>query len=163
MKVNKATICDGIPAVAWKMLLTNVEVTEILTKLFNIIRSKREFPKEWKTALIQPICTGNGIRKQPGNYKGISLLPVLGKYTFRNTADLPRDVGLSFFCRYTGYVPFTCPKSCNGIVIMTCWYLGRITSCSRSSRELNSRESTNGVSRVICTESSCSEGTLGRI
>lgn len=78
MKINEATICDGIPAVAWKMLLTNVEVTEILTKLFNIIRSKREFRKEWKTALIQPICTGNGIRRQPGNYKGISLLPVLG-------------------------------------------------------------------------------------
>jgi hypothetical protein len=52
MKNNKATGCDGIPAEAWKMLDTNAEGTEILVKLFTVIRSKREFPKAWQTALI---------------------------------------------------------------------------------------------------------------
>jgi hypothetical protein len=32
------------------MLVTNAEGTEFLTILFNMIRSKREFPKEWRTA-----------------------------------------------------------------------------------------------------------------
>jgi hypothetical protein len=42
MKNNKATGCDGIPNGSWKMLVNNAEGNEILTSLFNIIRSKRE-------------------------------------------------------------------------------------------------------------------------
>jgi hypothetical protein len=68
MKNNKATGCDGIPA----------EARKILTKLFNMISSKRDFPKECKTAQIQPICKGKGNPRQPGDYRGISLLPVSG-------------------------------------------------------------------------------------
>jgi hypothetical protein len=60
MKNNKVTFCEGTPAEAWKMFLLMLEVLESLTKLFNIIRSKREFPREWNSALIQPICKGNG-------------------------------------------------------------------------------------------------------
>jgi hypothetical protein len=48
-------------------------------QLFNTIRNKRVFKKEWKIALIQPIYKGKGDRKELGNYRGISLLPVLGK------------------------------------------------------------------------------------
>jgi hypothetical protein len=44
-----------------------------------MISSKRAFPKEWKTAQIQPICKGKGNQRQPGDYRGISLLPALGK------------------------------------------------------------------------------------
>jgi uncharacterized protein (DUF2147 family) len=78
-KNNKATGCDGIPAEAWKMLVTNDEGNEILVKLFNMTRSKTQFPKEWKTALIQLIYKVKGNQRVPGNYSGISLLPVLGK------------------------------------------------------------------------------------
>jgi hypothetical protein len=49
------TGCDSVPAEVWKMLVTNAEGTKILTVLFNVIRSKREFPKEWRTPLIRPI------------------------------------------------------------------------------------------------------------
>jgi hypothetical protein len=61
------------------MLAIKDEGIQILTKLFNMIRSKREFPKEWKTTLMQPIYMVKGNRKELGNYRGISLLPVLGK------------------------------------------------------------------------------------
>jgi len=43
MKNNEATGCDGIPAQAWKMLVTDAEGTKILINLFNMFR--REFPK----------------------------------------------------------------------------------------------------------------------
>jgi hypothetical protein len=78
-KNNRATGCDGITAEAWMMLVTNAEGTEILTKLFAVIRSKREFPKEWQTALIQSIYEGKGSLRQPGSYRGISLLPAFWK------------------------------------------------------------------------------------
>jgi preprotein translocase subunit SecG len=55
MKNNQTGGCNGIPAEAWKMLVTNTEGNEILTKLLNMFRSKRNLPKEWKTALMQPI------------------------------------------------------------------------------------------------------------
>ena len=79
MKNNRATGCYGITAEAWKMLVINAEGTEILMKLFTVNRSKREFPKEWQTALIQSIDKGNGSQREPGNYRGISLLPIFGK------------------------------------------------------------------------------------
>ena len=44
-----------------------------------MVRNKRELPKEWKTALIQPIYKGKGSQRERGNYRGISLLPLLGK------------------------------------------------------------------------------------
>jgi hypothetical protein len=67
------------------MLVTNAEGIEILTILCNIIISKREFPEEWKTALIKPVCTGKGNQREPREYRKISLLRVLGKISiFRN-------------------------------------------------------------------------------
>ena len=41
MKTNKATGCDGIPTEASRILVTNDVVTEILTKLFNLIKNKK--------------------------------------------------------------------------------------------------------------------------
>ena len=79
MKNNKAAVCNGIPAEAWKMLVTNTEGTDILLKLFNMIRSKWKFTKEWNPALIQPIYKGKGSQREPGNYRGVSLLPFVGK------------------------------------------------------------------------------------
>jgi hypothetical protein len=80
MRSNEATACDGIPAEAWKTLVANAEGTEILMKLFPMIRSKRECPKEWKTASIQPFYKGKGSQRELGSYRGISLFPVMGKY-----------------------------------------------------------------------------------
>jgi hypothetical protein len=68
----------------WKILVTNAEGTEILTKLFTVIKSKREFSKEWQTALIQSIYKGKGSQREPENYRGISLLPVFVQNVFKN-------------------------------------------------------------------------------
>ena len=79
MKNNKALGYDGLLAEVWKRLTNKDKGTQILMQLFNTIRNKRVFPKEWKIALIQPIYKGKGDRKELGNYRRISLLPVLGK------------------------------------------------------------------------------------
>lgn len=41
MKNSKATGCDGIPTEASRILITKDEGTEILTKLFNLIKNKK--------------------------------------------------------------------------------------------------------------------------
>jgi hypothetical protein len=48
MKNNKETGCDGIPAEARKTLIIKDEVTEIFTKSSDVIKSKRQFPRDWK-------------------------------------------------------------------------------------------------------------------
>jgi hypothetical protein len=73
------------------MLLIEDEEAAILTKVFNVIINKSQFPKEWKTALTQPIYKGNGNRRKPGNYRGISLLAALGKIYSGITACWLRD------------------------------------------------------------------------
>jgi hypothetical protein len=75
MKNNKASGCDGLPT----EVLIKDEGIQISTQLFHTIRNKRAFPKEWKIALIQRSYKGKGDRKEFGNLRGISLLPVLGK------------------------------------------------------------------------------------
>jgi hypothetical protein len=47
--------------------------------MFNKIKNGKQFPLEWKMAIIHPIYKGKGNREKPGNYRGISLLSVCGK------------------------------------------------------------------------------------
>jgi len=50
IKNNKATGCDSIPSEKRKKLVIKDEGTNLLMKLFDVIRNKREFPTEWKNA-----------------------------------------------------------------------------------------------------------------
>jgi hypothetical protein len=52
MKKNKASGCDGIPAEFWKVLYNAEKGIGILTKMFNKIKKGKQFPLEWKTAII---------------------------------------------------------------------------------------------------------------
>jgi hypothetical protein len=88
---NKASECDGLPAEVWKRLIIKDGGIQILMQVFNTIRNKIVFPKEWKIALIQPIYKGKGDRKEFGNYRGILLLPVLGKIYLGLLAHRLRD------------------------------------------------------------------------
>lgn len=58
--MKKATECDGVPAETWKMLVAKDKGIEIVTDLFNRIKSKWKFPCEWKITLPQPIYQRNG-------------------------------------------------------------------------------------------------------
>ena len=44
---------------------------EIFTKFFNMIRNKKESPKERKTALTQQIYIGKGNLRKCSNYRGL--------------------------------------------------------------------------------------------
>jgi hypothetical protein len=79
MKNNRTTEIDGIPAEAWKVLSTKNEGIGIFTDLFNQIKNKKIFPSEWKTTTVCLINKGKGCIDEPGNYRGILLLSVLGK------------------------------------------------------------------------------------
>jgi hypothetical protein len=79
MKNNEAVGFDRIPAEMWKIFSITNDGIKILTSLFNKVKNKNEFPSEWKVAIICPIYKGKGSNQEPGNYRGISLLSVLGK------------------------------------------------------------------------------------
>jgi hypothetical protein len=79
MKKNKVTGNDEIPAEFWKIFCTVRDGTEMLTNMFNKIKNGKEFPLDWKIAIIHPIYKGKGNREKPKNYSGISLLSICGK------------------------------------------------------------------------------------
>jgi hypothetical protein len=79
VKNNKASGYDGIPAEFWKIFCTVRGGIEILTNMFNKIKNGKEFPRDWKIAIIHPIYKGKGNRDKPGNYRGISFLSICGK------------------------------------------------------------------------------------
>jgi hypothetical protein len=79
MKNNKASGWDGIPVEFWKVLCNREQGVEILTNMFNRIKNRKQFPIEWKTAIVHPIYKGRGARGKPGNYRGISLLSTCSK------------------------------------------------------------------------------------
>jgi hypothetical protein len=52
-----------------------------------MVKSTREFPKDWKIELIKPVYKGNGNQREPRKYRRISLLHVLGKISvFRSNS-----------------------------------------------------------------------------
>ena len=56
-----------------------VSVIEWLARLFNGCFREGGVPKEWKSACIVPLYKGKGERSECANYRGISLLSVVGK------------------------------------------------------------------------------------
>jgi len=77
MKGNSAPGIDGIPTIFYKKFAGLF--APLLAKVFNKFFVKSRFPKEWSTALIHPIYKGKGAISSPNNYRGIALLPCVGK------------------------------------------------------------------------------------
>ncbi len=50
-----------------------------LTVLFNQILSTGDYPSSWSVGMIKPISKHGGDRSDPNNYRGITLLNVMGK------------------------------------------------------------------------------------
>ena len=50
-----------------------------MTKLLNKVKECKIIPKNWKISMVVPLYKGKGDINKPGNYRGISLLSILGK------------------------------------------------------------------------------------
>src|SRR5678815_918799 len=54
-------------------------VVECLMRLFNVCWDQCEVPQDWQDSCLVPIYKGKGDKKECSNYRGISLLSVVGK------------------------------------------------------------------------------------
>lgn len=73
LKKNKAPGLDGFTPVIFKMF--NNQLTSFLT---NKLLEQEIYPDSWSTGSIEPIYK-KGDKMNPNNYRGITLLPVMGK------------------------------------------------------------------------------------
>ena len=76
LKKNKAPGLDGLPPLVFKMF--HDQLVMFATALFNKLLEQEAYPKIWSSGSIKPIPK-KGDRKCPSNYRGITLLPVMGK------------------------------------------------------------------------------------
>uniref|UniRef100_UPI003AF4937F reverse transcriptase family protein n=2 Tax=Thiolapillus sp. TaxID=2017437 RepID=UPI003AF4937F len=76
LKTNKSPGMDGIYAEMIKNSLP--QILPFLVVLFNRIFDLSEYPTAWTNAIIVPIHK-SGDKNDPDNYRGISLLSILGK------------------------------------------------------------------------------------
>ena len=76
LEKNKAT---GLDKISCKLIKIAVDIiTPSLTNIFYCSISSEIFPKEWKLACVSPIFK-KGAETYPGNYRPISVLPVVAK------------------------------------------------------------------------------------
>ena len=75
---NKATGVDKISSKIIKV--ASQAIADSLTHIFNQAITLSSFPDEWKTARVIPLYK-NGQRNLAGNYRPISVLPVISKNT----------------------------------------------------------------------------------
>jgi hypothetical protein len=77
---GKATGLDNIQVRLLK--ISAPAIASSLTYIINLSLSTGEFPKDWKTARISPIYK-KGTKTEPGNYRPVSVLPVISKFIER--------------------------------------------------------------------------------
>ena len=75
-KCKKAPGIDGIPTETLKLFDKQLLLT--LKTIFNRILTDQLFPESWSVGIIKPIYK-SGDRQDPSNYRGITLLPIMGK------------------------------------------------------------------------------------
>jgi hypothetical protein len=78
-KNGKAVESDGYPMEFWKELCKKESISKILVQLMNKIYETGDFPLGWKTSMLHLINEGKGNKRDPANYRGISLLSTLSK------------------------------------------------------------------------------------
>ena len=77
LKNGKSSGIDGIKNEHIKHSIDTLMPLYLL--LFNKVLDNGELPEEWGTGLIVPIYKKKGDKKDPNNYRGITLLSCLGK------------------------------------------------------------------------------------
>ena len=81
LDVKKSAGVDGISAHMLK--LSAPYITHIITEICNLSITKNQFPNDWKTAVVTPLFK-KGSTDDPGNYRPISILPILSKLLERH-------------------------------------------------------------------------------
>jgi|GEM_PF-2076559 len=74
---NKPPGIDGIPAQFLKIIY--LEISPILTDLFNRSLREKEFPFLYKQAIVMPLYKNKGNKSDPKNYRPISILCSISK------------------------------------------------------------------------------------
>ena len=54
-------------------------VVDWVSRLCNMAFESGAVPKDWRSAVIVPMCKGRGVRAECKNYRGISLLRMVEK------------------------------------------------------------------------------------
>jgi len=76
---------SGLPVKLFKQL--HHKICNILTNLFNECIDSNSIPNKWKTAVVTPLYKKNGAVDDINNYRGISVLPPIGKMFERILSD----------------------------------------------------------------------------
>jgi hypothetical protein len=76
---------SGLPVKLFKQL--HHKICNILTNLFNDCIDSKSIPEKWKTAVVTPLYKKNGAIEDINNYRGISVLPPIGKMFERILSD----------------------------------------------------------------------------
>ncbi len=76
---------SGIPTKLFKQL--HHKICGIITNLFNQCITENSIPEKWKTAVVTPLYKNNGSMDDMNNYRGISVLPPIGKMFEKLLAD----------------------------------------------------------------------------
>ena len=76
-KNNKSSGMDGVTNEMMKY--GGESVVKWLVRVFNICWDKRVVPEDWQNACVVPLYKGKGKKDECKNYRGISLLSVVGK------------------------------------------------------------------------------------
>ena len=77
LKSNKA--CGDDQIINKFLKASTGKMTEIYTKLFNLILFSGKTPKEWSIGIIKPIYKRKGSCDDPNTYRGITILSCFGK------------------------------------------------------------------------------------
>ena len=77
MRGGSAPGVDGIPTNIYKNLTT--VTLDKLENIFNEVMKEQKYPSGWARGIIVPIYKNKGDTKKCGNYRGIVLLPCIGK------------------------------------------------------------------------------------
>ena len=84
LPIRKATGLDGIPARLLRAAASHIHIP--LAHICNISMQTGVFPDEWKSARVTPIFKA-GARDDVGNYRPVSILPVVSKLLERVIHD----------------------------------------------------------------------------
>ena len=76
--------CTGVDDISPRILkLSAQHITPIITKICNQSIKSNIFPQQWKTGIVSPLFK-KGATYDPGNYRPISVLPILSKVLERH-------------------------------------------------------------------------------